>query len=535
MSAREVLAGTPTLVRLALRRDRLRLTVWTLGIVGVSGASAAAVRGTYDTPAEIASYGPTAGESAASRITSGRQVALDTVEGITANEITMIATLGITLLVVFTVIRHTRAEEESGAAELVRAGVVGRHAAQVAALVVALAAAVVVSGLLTLVLVTIGQDVTGSLAFGAEVAMLGLLFAGLAAAAAQVTASARGALAIAGGLLGAAYVVRGVGAIGDSALYWTSPFGWAQGVDAYGDERWWLLGVLLAGAVSCFGLTVVLTARRDAGAGLVQPRPGDARASASLGKPWGLALRMQRGLVIGWVAGLAALAAVYGSVVPEVPDMFAGNPQLLEAMGLGAGAGDALIDAFLGYINLTLGVVGAIFGVASVLRLRAEEEAGRLEALLATRLTRGRWLVGSLAVTVLGLALVALAMGAGMVLGYLPLAPSGAAASRPGEMVLGLLAQLPAMLVIAALAFLVVAWLPRHAVLAWVAVAWVVLVAFLGETLKLPDAVQSTSPFFHLPAYPSEAWTAGPTVALLAVSVGVAALALVGYRRRDLS
>lgn len=529
-------AGAPTLVRLALRRDRLRLAIWTLGILGISGASAAAVQSTYDSPAEVATYGPTAGDSAASRLTSGRQAALDTIEGITANEITLIATLGVTLMVVFTVIRHTRAEEESGAAELVRAGVVGRHAALVAALVVALAAAGVVSVLLAAVLAGLGLEATGSVAFGAEVAMLGVVFAGIAVAAAQVTASARGALAIAGGLLGAAYVVRGVGAVGDNALYWASPFGWAQGVDAYGDERWWLLGVMVLAAAASFGLAAALTARRDAGAGLVQPRPGDARASGSLGTTWGLAVRNQRGLVTGWTVGLAVLAAIYGSVVPEVPAMVEGNPELLEAMGLGAGAGEALIDAFLGYLNLTLGVIGSVFGVASVMRLRTEETAGRAEWLLSTPLSRSRLLAGSLAVTVLGSGLVALAMGLGMLLGYVPVAGDLEPATSPRAtvLVLGILAQLPAILLVAALAFLLMAWVPRMAVLAWVVVAWVLIEAFLGETLHLPNAVRAASPFFHLPVYPTEPWAAGPTVGLLAVAVAVFGLGFAGFRRRDL-
>ena len=525
--------GTPTLVRLALRRDRLRLALWTLGIVGTCSASAAAVQGTYSTPAKISTYAA-AGDSAASRITSGRQVALDTVDGITANEITLFATLGVTLMVVFTVVRHTRAEEESGAAELVRAGVVGRHAAQLAALVVALAAAALTSVLLTVALIGFGLDATGSIAFGAEMAMLGLLFAGLAAAAAQVTASARGALAIAGGMLGASYVIRGVGAIAESWLYWISPFGWAQGVDAYGDERWWLLGVLLAAAAACFWLAVWLTARRDAGVGLLATRPGSPRASAPLGTTWGLALRMQRGLLIGWLVGLAALAAIYGSILPEVPELFAGNEDLLASMGISAGAGETLIAAFLAYTNLTLGVIGAIFGVASVLRLRSEEETGRLEAVLATRVTRARWLAGSLAISVVGVVLVAAAMGVGLVLGYLPVATDETDGTRVSDLVLGTLAELPAMLLVAALAFVIVAWLPRRTALAWAVVGWVVLEAFLGDTLKLPDAVRSASPFFHLPSYPSDPWTAGPSLALLALTAAVAVLGFVGHRRRDL-
>lgn len=525
--------GTGHLIRLALRRDRLRFALWTLGIVGVSGASAGAVRATYDTPEKIATYGPTAGNSAAAKITSGRQAALDTLDGIVANELTMIVTLGITLLVVFTVVRHTRAEEESGAAELVRAGVVGRHAGQLAAVVVALVATAVISLLLTGILVGIGLDPAGSIAFGAEVGMLGLLFAGLAAAAAQVTSSARGALAIAGGLLGAAYVARGVGAVADNWLYWTSPFGWAQGVDAYADERWWLLGVLLLGAVATFGLAVFLMGRRDAGAGLVQPRPGAARATRTLGTVPGLTWRTQRGLVIGWAVGLAALAAIYASVIPDVPAMLEGNPELVEAMGLGSTAGDVLIDVFLAYINLTLGVIGAVFGVASVLRLRHEEESGRLEALLATPLTRFRWLAGALAVTTAGVVAMGVAMGAGMIAGYLPVAPDDA--DRADELFLGLIAQLPAMLVVAAVAFVVIAWLPRFAMLAWAFVAWVFVEAFLAETLKLPDEVRWASPFFHLPKYPSETWSGGSTLALLAVTAVLVALGFVGYRRRNLA
>ena len=525
-------AGTGGLVRLILRRDRVRLPVWIVGIVGINAISAATVKSTYDTPEAIATYGPTAGESAASRITSGRQAALDTIGGIVANETTLTATLGVALMVVFLVVRHTRAEEESGAAELVRAGVVGRHAATLAALLVAVTAAVIVGGLHTVVYVGVGLDTAGSVAFGAQVALLGVFFAGVAGAAAQVTAAARGALAIAGGLLGATYVIRGVGAVGDNWLYWVSPFGWAQGVDAFGDERWWLLGVLALATIGCFALTVALTARRDAGAGLIQPRLGRARATERLGTAWGLTARTQRGLLAGWTVGLLALAAIYGSVIPEVPDMLTANPDLAAAMGLDADDADQLIDAFLGYINLTLGVVGAVFGVASVLRLRTEEDAGRLEALLATPLTRSRWLAGSLGVTAAGVVLMAAALAVGLVLGYVPVAGEG---SRTAELLLGVFAQLPAMLLVAGVAFLLIAWVPRLALLAWVVVAWVMVEAFLGETLKLPDVVRGLSPFFHLPVYPTESWTAAPSLALLAALVVCAAAGVVGYRRRDIA
>lgn len=523
--------GTGPLIRLILRRDRIRLPLWIIGITAVNAASAAAVKGTYNTSAEIAAYGPTAGDSAAGRITSGRQAALDTIGGIVANETTLIATVGVTLMVLFLVVRHTRAEEESGAFELVRSGVVGRHAQTLAVVAVAIAASVLIGLLHTVAFIGLGFDLTGSVAFGAEIAVLGVLFTGIAAAAAQVTESARGALGIGGAILGVTYVLRGVGAVGDNALYWLSPFGWAQTVDAFGDERWWLLGVVLLAATACCALAAGLTTRRDAGAGLLATRPGPARAGTHLGSPAGLALRTQRGLIIGWAIGICALAAVYGSVIPEVPKMLESNPDIAKAIGLDASDSGALIDGFLGYINLTLGVIAAVFGVSSALRLRQEEESGRLEALLATPLQRDRWALGSFAVTVAGVLLMGLAMGLGMVLGYVAVSGDG---SRTSRLMLGPLAQVPAMLLVAAVTFLLVTWVPRWSMLAWLFVVWVVLEAYLGETLKLPDAVRSFSPFHYLPVYPTHRWTLGPSMVLTGLALACVGLGAGRLRRRDL-
>ena len=68
---------------------------------------------------------------------NGRPDALDTIGGIVAYETTMTALVVTALMVIFLVVRHTRAEEESGRAELLRATVTGRHAATAAAVLVA--------------------------------------------------------------------------------------------------------------------------------------------------------------------------------------------------------------------------------------------------------------------------------------------------------------------------------------------------------------------------------------------------------------
>ena len=314
-------------------------------------------------------------------------------------------------MVMFLVVRHTRAEEESGRAELLRATVTGRHAATAAAVLVALVASAVVGLLDTLVFLANGFDAQASLIHGASLAGIGLVFTSVAAAAAQVTSSARAALGITGSVVALAFVVRGVGAIGDSWLKVVSPFGWAQEARPFGDAKWGWFVLLVALAALGLLLTAYLTAHRDAGAGLLQPKPGSPRAASFLSTPFGLALRLQRGLIISWAVGLTLLAVLFGSLGKEVIAMVEDNPEIGDVITVG-GAG--ILDGFFSYSLLLLAGIATAFTVASVLRIRAEEDAGRAESVLSTGLSRTSWVLGSLAVTVVATVLNLVLIGAGM-------------------------------------------------------------------------------------------------------------------------
>ena len=62
-------------------------------------------------------------------------------------------------------------------------------------------------------------------------------------------------------------------------------------------------------------------------------------------------------------------------------------------------SGAGILDGFFSYSLLLLAGVATAFTVSSVLRLRAEEDAGRAESVLSTGLSRTRWVLGSLALT----------------------------------------------------------------------------------------------------------------------------------------
>ena len=523
------LTGTGQMIRLFLRLDRVHLPLWIAGIVGIVVASASAVQGVYNTPELRAGYAATVTTSPAAIVMSGPPVALETVGGITLFEINLTAAVGTSLMAIFLMVRHTRAEEEAGRTELLRAGVLGRHAPLAAALAVVGGASVVIGVLLGLSLWGLGLPVGGSLLFGAAMACLGLVFAAVTAVAAQITEHGRAALGIAVAVLGLSWGLRSLGDIRENYVTWLSPVGWVQAVHAFGEQRWWPLLLPLAFAVVLTGTAVVLTARRDFGAGLVATRPGAPRGSGLLSSVPGLALRQQRSSLFWWTVGLFLGGLAFGSFGNEVTTMLEGNPELKDLMG-GAGGSD-LVAAYFGLILLVLVLVVACFTVSSVHRLRSEESEGRAEFVIATGTPRWSWQFGWLTVTAAGTVLLLLATGTGVAVADAMVSGS---TDRFGELVGATLAYLPAVAVIGGLAAALHGWAPRLGAVAWVVLAGCFVVGWLGDLLKIPQAVRNLSPFNLTPRLPLESMNWSVVGTLTAVAVALLALAALGLRRRDM-
>ena len=87
------------------------------------------------------------------------------------------AALGAGLMSIFLVVRHTRADEETGRLELVGSTAVGRHTGLCVAMLVASAANLILFVLSAAVLTVSGLPLTGAIAFGLAEAGCGLAFA----------------------------------------------------------------------------------------------------------------------------------------------------------------------------------------------------------------------------------------------------------------------------------------------------------------------------------------------------------------------
>ena len=519
--------GVGPLVRFVLRRDRVYLPVWVLAIVGLTYASVAAVRRTYNTPVEIASYAINVGGSPASIAMAGPPFALNEVGGILIYETGMTAMLGVALMAVFMVVRHTRTEEDSGRVELLGSTVVSPHAVITAAVLVGSVASVLVGAGVTASFLAEQQPVEESVLYGAAIAALGVVFTGVAACAAQLASHGRGAIGLSLGALGVVFGLRAIGDVGESFWSWLSPFGWSQQVAVYEDNRWWPLGLSLALTAVLLAATVALEGRRDLGAGILPARPGPAEASRLLSSPLGLSWRLQRGAVLGWSVGLLALGMLFGSFSESIENMVEDNPQLKDYF---AQSGGNIVDAFFATALLLMALTGSGFAVSSTLRMRGEETSGRLEPVLATAVTRHRWMFSNLLVTLVGTAVVVGVGGLGVGISY---AVTSGRAGEVGRMTAYSLAYLPAVLALSALAVLLIGWFPRAVGVAWGALAVYFVVGYLGGLLQVPDWLRDLSPFSHTPAVPDEALTFAPLAVLTLLVVAGVVIGYAGFRRRD--
>lgn len=517
------LTGTKPLFRLALRRDRIVLPVWVLvlTLMVVSGGSSIATL--YDTPAARAEVAASMTANSSLRAMWG-PVFGDSVGALVAWRFGVFAATLAAVMSLIIVIRHTREEEESGRQELLSSAMVGRRAPLTSALFTALVANGLVALLITAGLA--GRGGTGALALGLAVGATGMVFATMAAIVAQLTESARLAKGMTGGVLGLAFLLRAAGDSGSSdgsaVLTWLSPIGWAENVRPYAGDRWWVL-LLSVAAIAAQGVAAyTLAGRRDLGMGFLPARPGP--AEGTLATAGGLAWRLQRATLLGWIVAFAVAGLVFGGMSGSAADLVGDNEQAKEIFAR-MGGQEVMSQAFLAAMAGMLGMMAALYTVASVLRLHGEETSQRAEPLLANRLDRLRWAAGHLVIAFGGAVAVMLAGGLGLAIGY---------GDDFGPVLGAALVQLPAIWLLGALAVLLYGALPKAAPVAWGVVGASLLIGWIGPALDLPRTVMNLTPFGHLPKLPGPEMAWSPVLLMTAGAAALLAAGLMALRRRDM-
>lgn len=527
------LTGFGTMLRHILIRDRIRIPVWTIAIAMSVVLAAIAFPGIYPSaperqaraelmknPATIALVGP------------GHGLDDYTFGAMLANERLAFTGVLVALMSISLMVRHTRADEEAGRAELLRANVLGRHASLAAALTMVtganLAMAIMTAAGLGLSGVE-SIDWPGSILFGAALASIGIAFAGIAAVTAQLSEYGRGAFGLGGAVLGTAYALRAVGDLGNGALSWLSPVGWAQATEVFVSNRWWPLLIPVTITIGLAAVAMALSARRDFGAGAMPPRPGPASASPILVQPLGFAFRLQRTGLVAWVVGLPLFGLVFGTLAGEAESFLEEAPAIGDFFAV---TGVSITDSFLAMFVTIMALTSTIFAIQATLRIRNEEVAGRAEPILSTSIARWRWASTHLVVALLGSAAIVLLASLGLGISAAVVLDDTAMIPR----LLGAgLAHVPAIWCSAGLAIALVGLLPRATGLAWLGLLYAFVVLLFAELFEFPGWVAGLSPFGHVPNLPAAEVSASPLVLLALIALGLTVLGLAGFQRRDIA
>ena len=326
--------GTWPMLRFALRRDRVLLPAWVLGFSAMVSFSVAATKDLYPTLVSRAEAADTINATAALVALYGKVYDPTSLGALSLIKMTAFGAALVALVFIFLVIRHSRSEEETGRLELLASGVVGRGAPLAAALLVALIGSVALGVLTSLGLAAVGLPWVGSVAFGLSWALSGIVFGAVAGVTAQVTTSPRPAIGLGTAAVAIAYALRAVGDLADwrpglavvavaDRLEPADPAVRRRPLVGLGDPA---AGHRAPGArsPSCCG--------PGATSAPASSPTGSARRPAGCGTAEGLAWRLQRGMLVAWIAGAAVMGFVLGSVAHNVTGLL-GSQQMRAVPG----------------------------------------------------------------------------------------------------------------------------------------------------------------------------------------------------------
>ncbi|WP_235157467.1 ABC transporter permease [Rhodococcus ruber] len=519
--------GMRPLLRATVEQDRGNVAPWIVLVTALSVSSVLAYGWVFPDAASRRTLDATLGANPALRVVFGPARDLTYADGFNAWRAGALGAFFTALMAILAVTRNSRAHEDSGQAELVASGVVGRQARLATAVAWSSLASVVLGVVCASATILVGGGVADSVTLAATFTASGLVFGALAAVTAQLGSYAPTANTLAVGVLGACLLVRAYVDVvaSDGWAIWTTPLGWVQQVRPASGNDWWPLAACLALTAVLLLIAFVLQARRDFGVGVIAPSPGPAEGGAAT-NVWGLALRLHRGALAAWTTVFVALGVVFGFMSTTFTEVFADNPALGSLLGSGRGS---LVFGFVVTMLQLMGIVAAVFGVQVMMRLRAEELALRVEPVLAGALTRTRFFASHAGIALLAPA-ATLLVGATL-FAYVSSARGGRIAA--GDLIRQALVTIPAVWVLVGLAVAVIGARPRGRMLGWLGVVAAFALTILGPLFRLWNWILGISPFRHVPVV-----TAAPpqwlglavltVVATLFVAVGFA-----GFRHRD--
>lgn len=523
--------GTRTLFKLFIRRDRFLLPLWillpvALGMFVAVTFTAMAEQGIYSVLNEF-------DKDALVSAILGPVMSFDLSGAIVWRGTSQLA-LVLAMGNLFTIIRHTRTDEETGRSELIRAYEVGSYASLTAVLILTIAGNLVSGVMIALSIIALGGEVAGSFVFGATMSVVGCFFAGIGALGVQLRENSGSAreigIAVAG--LGVTMMIINNVVGGDTILKWVSPMAWQRVTRPFDGNHSWALLCFIAIAAVPIVISYVLSTRRDLGAGIIPSRPGPSEADPNFSSTLALAWRLHKKSFFGWMICILLYITVFSALSPGLAQS-GGMSGWLSSLG----GTDWIEQVGLGYVFISVAIylatlVVAAYAITAVLRIKKEEKESRAELILDKKVSRIRWMSSHLIVVALCSAGLLLAMGiaGGLTYGFV----TDDLNNSFWNIFLMNVSKIPPVWILLGLTALLYGLRPQITSLCWcVWLAFIILE--LGWEAQIVDwSLLQISPFSYvhytidisnLPLF--------PLVCLVCISVLLTGIGLLGFRNRD--
>lgn len=377
----------------------------------------------------------------------------------------------------------------------------------------------------------LGDKITPLSAFGfaAWLGFIALFFGGLAFALSPLLGRG-GAAGVSGIAFALAWTVNGLD-LGPLALL--SPFHWTQNhVALTGLYDWPALLLVGVVAVAFLAIGVELFSRRDLGITIGVGLPQLPAGVLGVRGPTSRAFGDQLPRALSWGIGLGIMGALLASLVGSMSDQIANDSNLLRVIRQVFPTFDLTSAGGFLQLFVELFFIAAGFAAATLVsRWASDETGGRLEEVLATPLTRVRWLVSGAIAAFLGVAvftaLFAIGVAAGAVSGGI----------TPGSAMLGSVSL--GLYAVALIGIgVAVGGIWRTSIAAEIVALFVVatyLIDLLGPPLNLPDWFHQLALTAHFGQPMAGQWDALGVVLCIGLAVGGTLLGAWGIGRRDIN
>lgn len=523
---------TGRLARFTIRQDRVRTLLWFIGIAFFTWIVPIAFADLYPSQQDRDAMAETMRNPAMIAMVGPGELDHYTIGTMTAHQMLLFTALVVGLMNILLVARHTRANEEDGRIEMIRALPVGRLAHLHATLSVLCGTNVVLALITGLGLYALGIesiDLEGSLLYGALLGATGFFFTGVTVLSAQLSESSRSTIGLSIAVLLIAYLVRAIGDVSSETLSWISPLGWVTKAEVYAYNHWWPVLLMVGVSAVLFASAYYLNAIRDLGAGFLPSRPGRKHASPSLRSPVGLAVRLQRTGTIAWAVGMLVLGASYGSVLGDLESFFGENEAMKQLLKPAPGL--SVTEQFIPMLMVIIAVIATIPPVMAMNRLYGEERKNRIEHLLGRAVSRAQLMAGYLLIAALnGFVMLSLAAIGLWVAGTAVMEDPFAFATIYGAAIV----YYPAVLVMIGIATLLIGLVPKLHSLVWLYLFYTFFVLYLGGLFQFPDWVGNMSPFGYVPQLPVEDMDVMSVSLLTVAAIVFMLVGCVGYKKRDM-